>query len=70
MASVTIIVTDTPDGSVAVQSNYVPALGKSTSPAQTAAQDIINRTCREYGLPNPLHCVANALRDGVEVAQS
>lgn len=54
MPSVTITLTDTPTGGVAVHSNYVPALGTKTTLAQTAAQDIINRTCREYGLPNPM----------------
>ena len=50
MPSVTITLTDTPTGGVAVYSNYAPALGSKTTPAQQAAQDIVNRTCREYGL--------------------
>ena len=67
MPSVTITLTDTPEGGVCVASNYVPALGRNTSTAQSAALDIINRTCREYGLPNPLRTVTNALRDGVDI---
>jgi hypothetical protein len=67
MPSVTITLTDTPTGGVAVQSNYVPALGQKTSLAQSAAQDIINRTCREYGLPNPTRSVAPVLRDGIDI---
>jgi hypothetical protein len=67
MPSVTITLSDTPTGGVAVHSNYVPALGSKTSRAQTAAQDIINRTCREYGLPNPMQQVSAPLRDGVDI---
>ena len=67
MPSVTITLTDTPDGGVCVHSNFVPAVGKHTSTAQVAALDIINRTCREYGLPNPLKTVTMALRDGVDI---
>lgn len=67
MPSVTITLTDTPTGGVSVHSNYVPALGQKTSMAQSAAQDIINRTCREYGLPNPLNSVSQHLRDGVDI---
>lgn len=67
MPSVTITITDTPEGGVAVHSNYVPALGSKTSPAQSAAQDIINRTCREYGLSNPTAKISAALRDGVDI---
>lgn len=67
MPSVTITLTDTPNGGVCVHSNFVPAVGKHTSTAQAAALDIINRTCREYGLPNPLKTVTMALRDGVDI---
>ena len=67
MPTVTITLTDTPTGGVCVHSNYVPAIGKNTSTAQAAALDIINRTCREYGLPNPLKTVTMALRDGVDI---
>lgn len=67
MPSVTITITDTPEGGVSVHSNYVPALGAKTSRAQSAAQDIINRTCREYGLSNPTAKISAALRDGVDI---
>lgn len=67
MASVTITLTDTPEGGVCVASNYVPALGRNTSTAQAAALDIINRTCREYGMPNPLRKVSAALSEGVDI---
>lgn len=67
MPSITITLTDTPTGGVAVHSDYVPALGAKTSLAQTAAQDIINRTCREYGMPNPIASVSPAPRDGVDI---
>lgn len=35
--------------------------------AQAAAQDIINRTCKEYGLQNPVRSVAPILRDGIDM---
>lgn len=61
MPSVTITLTDTAEGGVCVASSYVPALGRNISTAQSAALDIINRTCRDYGLPNPLRKVTDAL---------
>lgn len=51
MASITITLTDTPTGGVAVHSDFKPAIGVPCSPAQSAGLDIINRTAREYGLP-------------------
>ncbi|PQA78715.1 hypothetical protein C5F53_01680 [Rhodoferax sp. TS-BS-61-7] len=42
---------DTPDGTVAVHSNFKPAIGSPCSLAQSAALEIMNRTAREYGLP-------------------
>jgi hypothetical protein len=67
MPTITITLTDTPTGGVAVHSDYVPALGAKTSRAQTAAQDIINRTCREFGLANPMVSIKPVLRDGVDI---
>lgn len=67
MPTVTITLTDTPSGGVAVHSNYVPAQGAKTSLAQSAAQDIINRTCREFGLANPTAKISPVLRDGVDI---
>lgn len=51
MASVTLILEDTPAGGVAIHSNFKPAVGGKCSVAQCAALDIVNRTAREYGLP-------------------
>ena len=69
MPRVTIILTDTPAGGVAVWSDHVPAAGAPASRAQTAAMDIVNRTCREYGLPNPFVTVSrdNMIHDGVDI---
>jgi hypothetical protein len=67
MASVTITLTDTPNGGVSVASSHVPALGNRLSTAQAASLEIINRTCREYGLANPLRNVSPMLRDGVDI---
>ena len=46
MPEVTITLTDTPDGRVAIQHNYQLAAGQPCSTAQAAALDIINRTAR------------------------
>jgi len=51
MASVTIILEDTPDGGMSVKSDFKPAVGKPCSLAQSAALDIIARTAKQYGLP-------------------
>lgn len=67
MPRITIILEDTPPGGVSVWSDHVPALGAPTSRAQMAAMDIVNRTCREYGLPNPLKAISPSLRDGVDI---
>lgn len=50
MPSVTLILTDTPTGQVAVHSDFKPAVGNPCSPAQAAALDIIARTRKDYGL--------------------
>lgn len=50
MPTVTITLTDTPDGRVAIQHNFQPAAGHPCSPAQAAALDIINRTGRIWGV--------------------
>ncbi len=67
MATVTITIADTPMGGLSVHSNHVPALGAKTTLAQSAAMEIINRTCREYGLSNPTAKISMALRDGVDI---
>lgn len=51
MSSVTITLTDTPSGGVAVYTEFKPAIGAPCSPAQAAAMDIISRTQREWGMP-------------------
>jgi hypothetical protein len=50
MPSVTITLTDTPTGGVAIHSDFKPAVGNPCSQAQSAALDIISRTRRHYGL--------------------
>lgn len=60
MPQITITLTDTPAGGVAVHSDFRPAAGSKCSPAQVAALEaqaaaleIINRTSRDYGMPAP-----------------
>ena len=50
MAQVTIIIADTPEGGVSVQSDFRPTIGAPCSTAQAAALDIIARTRKNYGL--------------------
>ncbi len=50
MPSVTITLSDTPTGGVAVHTDFNPAVGNPCSQAQSAALDIISRTRRHYGL--------------------
>lgn len=50
MPQVTITLSDTPDGGVAVHSDFKPAIGAPCSAAQAAALDIIARTRKHYGL--------------------
>lgn len=50
MPQVTIILTDTPEGGVAVHSDFKPAIGAPCSAAQSAALDVIARTRKSYGL--------------------
>lgn len=57
MPSVTITLTDTPAGGVAIQHDFKPAVGAPCSAAQSAALDIINRTSKEYGLNPPASAV-------------
>lgn len=48
MPSVTITLTDTPTGGVAIHSDFKPAIGTSCSPAQSAALDAVNRINRDW----------------------
>lgn len=50
MAQVTITLTDTPEGGVAVQTDFKPTIGAPCSAAQAAALDVIARTRKHYGL--------------------
>lgn len=50
MPTVTITLTDTPNGAVAIHTEFRPAIGAPCSPAQSAALDIISRTKREWGM--------------------
>ncbi len=54
MAEVIITLTDTPSGSVAIHSNFRPAIGAPCSNAQAAALDIIARTKLDWGFKAPL----------------
>ena len=44
MPTITLTLTDTPTGGVAMHSHFDPAIGPIHSPAQAAALDIIART--------------------------
>ncbi len=53
MAEITITLTDTPNGGIAIRTNFKPAIGAPCSNAQAAALDILRRTGREWGLSAP-----------------
>jgi len=53
MAAVTIVLADTPTGGIALRTDFVPAIGKSTTLAQAAAMDLINQFNRHYGHVTP-----------------
>lgn len=50
MASVTLTLTDTPAGGVAIHSSFEPAVGAACSPAQSEALEIIRRTRKDWGI--------------------
>lgn len=50
MATTTITIEDTPDGRIAVHSDYQPSRGERCSLAQQATLEIVRRTRKEYGL--------------------
>jgi len=52
MASITLTITDTPGGSVAIHSSFNPAIGLRLTPAQAHALDLISRTRQQWGLPD------------------
>ena len=50
MPEVVITLQDTPNGGVAIHTNFRPAIGSPCSNAQSAALDIIARTKRDWGM--------------------
>lgn len=50
MPSITLTLTDTPQGAVAIHSSFKPAVGNPCSPAQAVALDIISRTHKQWGI--------------------
>lgn len=50
MAQITITLSDTPTGGVAVHTDFKPAIGQPCTPAQGHALEIINRTHKQWGL--------------------
>lgn len=72
MPSVTIILADTPAGGISIYTDYRPAIGNPCSRAQSAALDIISRSRKEFGLPDPTTASTTvatmpALGDGVDI---
>lgn len=63
MPAITITLTDTPTGGVAVHTDFAPAIGAPCSPAQAAALDIMARTKRDWGVTSP----ATAPMQGVNI---
>ncbi len=54
MPTISIKLTDLPDGTVKVEHDFQPLVGARCSAAQSAALDIINRTERDWGIKSPL----------------
>ena len=50
MPTVTITLSDTPTGGVAIHSDFKPAIGQPVSPCQQHALDMIARTHRQWGV--------------------
>lgn len=50
MPSVTLTLTDTPNGAVSIHSTFKPAVGNPCSAAQAHALDIIARTHKQWGI--------------------
>lgn len=48
MATVTLTLTDAPNGAVAIHSSFKPRIGLPCSPAQGHALEIINRTQKTW----------------------
>jgi hypothetical protein len=50
MPTIVLTLTDTPNGSVSIHSNWKPAVGNPCSAAQSAALEIIARTHKQSGI--------------------
>jgi hypothetical protein len=50
MPTITLTLTDTPNGAVSIHSSWKPAVGNPCSPAQSAALEIIARTHKQWGV--------------------
>lgn len=50
MPDITLTLSDTPDGGVAIHSSFRPAVGNPCSPAQGYALEIISRTHKAWGV--------------------
>lgn len=50
MPTITITLTDTPKGAVAIHTDFNPRVGHPISPAQAHALDIIARTHKQWGI--------------------
>lgn len=53
MPTITLTLTDTPAGAVAIHSSFRPAVGAPCSPAQAAALEMISRTHKQWGVQPP-----------------
>ena len=76
MPTITLTLTDTPNGAVSIHSSWKPAVGNPCSPAQSAALEIIARTHKQWGVHidaapggvdiDAVHRVRNAARRSEE----
>lgn len=55
MATVTLTVSDTPNGGISYHSSFEPAVGLPLTPAQACALEISNRTRKQWGLAPTAH---------------
>lgn len=51
MATITLILTDTPSAGVSIRSDFRPAVGHPITPAQAQALDLIASTHSRWGKP-------------------
>lgn len=73
MPTITLTLTDTPQGGVSVQSTFQPAIGMPLSRAQAVALEIFTRTRKDWGIEPPASADADIQRrvlcSAMEVAQ-